>query len=123
MVIVKASAYVTLHTAHLWGVVQQCVLETPKERSICIGYIDDAGGVQVLPEHHMGRIYNENDRLVLLRRYVTNMPSGSADAGAGADSDDDVQEQLNSKFASPRASYSGLKGPMLEKAATRLSRV
>lgn len=123
LVIVKASAYVTLHTAHMWGVVQHCVLETPKERSICIGFIDDAGGVEVLPEHDMERVYNDNDRLVLLRRYVTKIPSGSAGAGADADSDDDVQEQLNSKFATIRASPGTVKGPLLGKAVTRLSRV
>jgi len=133
LVIVKASAYVTLHESHVWGVVQQCVLETPKERSICIGYIADSGSVQVLPEHQMGHIYNENDRLVLLRRYVAQIPGGGGRggnaAGAGTDSDDDespsspVHEQLNSRFASIRASPGSVKGPMLQKAMTRLSRV
>lgn len=75
LVIVKAGRHVMLNMPIKWGVVQQCVLETPGERTICIGYIGDDGNVTLLPDHDQEKEYHLNDRLVVIRRDLNSIIS------------------------------------------------
>ena len=68
--IVRASAYIPIDQIYEWGVVRAAVLQADGERSICIGWMDVSGEVNLLPDVTEIVKLDANDSLILVRRML-----------------------------------------------------
>ena len=66
--IVRASAYLPLNTELEYGVVRAAVLQAQGERSICLGYMDENGQLELVPSVDSKVTFSQDYSLVLLRR-------------------------------------------------------
>ena len=64
----KADSYVPIGEPLNFGVVRELVKMANGERSICIGFQDKFGAIELMPHHSTSRTYDHGESLVLFRR-------------------------------------------------------